>query len=188
VAVSANFALAGVGTDTVGSIQIPSALNGIVGIRPTSGLIGRTGIIPGALLTDTAGPMARTVTDAAIILGVMTGIDPNDPATEASAEKSFNDYTQFLDLNSLNGARIGVLRSLFGISLSGDNPEVDATFNNAVAEMQRQGAVITDPVSIAGGETEMAAVGTANSYWVKPGLNDYFAVFGESARCTASPT
>jgi amidase len=158
VAVSANFALAGVGTDTTGSIQGPSAFDGIVGIRPTSGLIGRTGIIPLALLTDTAGPMTRTVTDAAIILGVMTGIDPNDPATEASAGKSFNDYTQFLDRHGLHAARIGVLRSLFGTSLSGDNPEVDATFNNAVAEMQRQGAVITDPVSIAGGETELAAV------------------------------
>ena len=181
VAVSANFALAGVGTDTLGSIQIPSAFDGVVGIRPTFGLTGRTGIIPGALLTDTAGPMTRTVTDAAIILGVMAGVDPNDPATEASAGKSFADYTQFLDPNGLHGARVGVVRSVFGTPLSGDNPDVDATFNNAVAEMQRQGAVITDPVSIAGGETEMAAVSTADSYWVKPGLNDYFAAFGESA-------
>lgn len=181
VAVSANFALAGLGTDTIGSIQIPSAFNGIVGIRPTSGLTGRTGIIPGALLTDTAGPMARTVTDAAIILGVMTGIDPNDPTTEASAGKSFTDYTQFLDRKRLHGARIGVLRSLFGTSLSGDDRDVDATFNNAVAEMRRQGAVITDPVSIPGGQTELAALPTADSYWIKPGLNDYFATFGESA-------
>jgi amidase len=181
VAVSANFALAGVGTDTIGSIQLPAAFDGIVGIRPTSGLTGRTGIIPGSLFTDTSGPMTRTVTDAAIILGVMVGIDPNDPATEASAGKSFTDYTQFLDRDGLRDAHIGVLRNLFGEPLSGDNDEIDATFNQAVAEMQKYGALITDPVSIDGGEADLTTLVTVNSYWFKPGLNDYFATFGASA-------
>ena len=180
-AVSANFALAGVGTDTIGSIQLPAAFDGIVGIRPTSGLTGRTGIIPGSSFTDTAGPMTRTVTDAAIILGVMAGIDPNDPATEASAGKSFTDYTPFLDRDGLRNAHIGVLRNLFGMPLSGDNDEVDATFNHAVAEMQKRGALITDPVSIDGSEADITALMTVNPYWFRPGLSDYFATFGASA-------
>ena len=181
VAVSANFALAGVGTDTIGSIQLPAAFDGIVGIRPTSGLIGRTGIIPGSLFTDTSGPMTRSVTDAAIILGVMAGIDPDDPATEASAGKSFTDYTQFLNRDGLRNAHIGVLRTLFGAPLSGDNNEVDAAFNQAVAEMQKRGALITDPVSIDGSEADITNLVTVNSCLFKPGLNDYFATFGASA-------
>ena len=181
VAVSANFALAGVGTDTIGSIQLPAAFDGIVGIRPTSGLTGRTGIIPGALFSDASGPMTRTVTDAAIILGVMTGIDPNDPATEASAGKSFTDYTQFLHRDGLRNAHIGVLRNLFGLPLSGDNGEVDAAFNHAVAEMRERGALITDPVSIDGSEADITTFVTVDSYWLKPGLNGYFATFGAGA-------
>jgi amidase len=181
VAVSANFALAGVGTDTLGSIQLPAAFDGIVGVRPTSGLTGRTGIIPGALFSDASGPMTRTVTDAAILLGVMAGIDPDDPATEASAGKSFTDYTQFLDRDGLRNAHIGVVRSLFGKSLSGDNGEVDATFNHAVAEMRRRGALITDSVSIDGSETIVTTFSNLDGYWLKPGLDGYFAEFGANA-------
>lgn len=181
VAVSANFALAGVGTDTIGSIQLPAAFDGIVGIRPTSGLTGRSGIIPGSLFSDASGPMTRTVTDAAIILGVMTGIDPNDPATEASAGKSFAKYTQFLHRDGLRNAHIGVLRTLFGMPLSGDNGEIDATFNHAVADMRERGALITDPVSIDGSEADITTLMTVNLYWAKPSLDSYFATFGAGA-------
>ena len=167
VAVSANFALAGVGTDTIGSIQLPAAFNGIVGIRPTLGLTGRTGIIPGALFSDASGPMTRTVTDAAIILGVMAGTDPNNSATEASVGKSFSDYTQFLHRNGLRNARIGVLRNLFGMSLSGDNGGIDATFNHAVAKMRARGARITDPVSINGSEADITTLMTVDFILVK---------------------
>ncbi len=125
--------------------------------------------------------MNRTVTDAAIILGVMTGIDPSDPATEASAGKSFDDYTQFLNRDGLRNAHIGVLRNPFGVPLSGDNGEVDATFNHAVAEMRKRGALITDPVSIDGSEADITTFMTVDLYRAKPGLNGYFAAFGASA-------
>ena len=94
---------------------------------------------------------------------------------------SFKDYTQFLNRNGLRNAHIGVLRNLFGKTLSGDNDEIDTTFNQAVAEMQKHGALVTDPVSIGGSEADVTTLTTVNSYWFKPGLNDYFATFGVSA-------
>src|SRR5207248_5739964 len=115
-AVSANFCTVGIGTETDGSIVCPSSANGIVGIKPTLGLVSRAGIIPIAHSQDTAGPMARTVTDAAILLGAIAGPDPRDPATLNIPTKIYRDYTQFLDANGLKGARIGVLRKLFGFS------------------------------------------------------------------------
>src|SRR4029453_3662645 len=100
-----------IGTETGGSIMCPSSINGIVGIKPTVGLWSRSGIIPISHSQDTAGPMTRTVRDAAILLGALTGVDPRDPATAASAGKSQTDYTQFLDADGFKGARIGVTRS-----------------------------------------------------------------------------
>ena len=113
-AVAANLCAAAVGTETDGSIICPAQTNGIVGIKPTVGLISRTGIIPISHSQDTAGPMARTVADVAALLGAMTGVDETDAATGSSKERAYEDYTQFLDPNGLMGARIGVARSLFG--------------------------------------------------------------------------
>src|SRR5450755_925868 len=113
VAVSANLCTAAVGTETDGSIIGPSSMNGIVGIKPTLGLISRRGIIPIAHSQDTAGPMARTVRDAAILLGALTGTDTRDSATLGSAGKSCRDYTQFLNPQALRGARIGIARQYF---------------------------------------------------------------------------
>jgi len=144
VAVSANLCSVAIGTETDGSIVCPATTNGIVGIKPTLGLVSRSGIIPIAHSQDTAGPMARTVKDAAILLGVITGIDPRDPATEESNGKSFTDYTRFLDANGLQGARVGVARKYFGF-----NDAVDRLMYDAIEAMKRSGATIIDPVDLA---------------------------------------
>src|SRR5436853_2456553 len=109
-AIAANLAAIGVGTETDGSVVCPSNANSLVGIKPTLGVISRAGIVPIAHSQDTAGPMCRTVADAATLLGVLAGVDSRDEATKASAGKSFADYTKFLDANALRGARIGVQR------------------------------------------------------------------------------
>src|SRR5882757_356108 len=115
-AVSANLCAAGVGTETDGSVVCPSSANGLVGMKPTVGLVSRTGIIPISHSQDTSGPMARTVRDAAILLGALTGVDPDDAATAASAGKAQTDYTQYCDPAGLKGARIGVVRKYFGFN------------------------------------------------------------------------
>ncbi|WP_293392735.1 amidase family protein [Nevskia sp.] len=137
--VAAWFAPLGLGTDTYGSIRSPSSVNGIVGIKPTNGLISRTGIMPCLLSFDTGGPMARTVYDVALALGFMTGVDHQDPLTEASAGLSFRDYTQFLRKDALKGVRLGVIRDHMGL-----DAEVDRVFNAAVEELKAQGAVVVD--------------------------------------------
>jgi len=143
-AVAASFAAAGIGTETDGSIVSPSSLASLVGIKPTLGLVSRTGIIPIAHSQDTAGPMARTVTDAALLLGVMAGTDPRDPATKDADRKGQRDYTRYLDRDGLRGARIGVVRNrLFGYS-----PSADRLAEAAIDDMKRQGAVIVDPANI----------------------------------------
>lgn len=138
-AIAANFGVLGTGTDTAGSIRGPSSFTGLVGIKPTLGLTSRDGIIPLALSVDVGGPMARTVTDAAIGLGVMAGIDPNDPATQASQGKTFADYTQFLDSDALEEARIGVARDYFG-----GNSEVDQLIEAAINQMEQSGTTVID--------------------------------------------
>jgi amidase len=139
-AVSANFCALAIGTETDGSIVCPSSNNGVVGIKPTVGLIGRTGIIPISHSQDTAGPMGRTVRDVAIFLGVLAGYDAND----ASAKKTFvSDYTPFLDENGLKGARIGIARKFFGFSDS-----VDKLMAEAIEAMKKAGAIIIDPADI----------------------------------------
>nr|MBA2382156.1 amidase [Chloroflexota bacterium] len=146
VAVSADLATVGVGTETDGSIVCPSGANGIVGIKPTLGLWSRAGVIPISADQDTAGPMARNVTDAAVLLGAGVGVDPNDAATAAQAGHAFTDYTQFLDSHALEGARIGVWRE--GTYDPAVSPEVDAIMNATVATLEAQGATIVDPARI----------------------------------------
>jgi amidase len=176
VAVAANLCLAAVGTETDGSIICPAATNGVVGIKPTVGLVSRSGIIPIAHSQDTAGPMARTVRDAAILLGTLAGVDPRDPATEASQGRSYTDYTQFLDANGLRGARIGVARNFFGF-----HPQVDQIMEAAIAVMRQAGAEIVDPANVetAGQfrESEMEVLLVE----FKADLNQYLAGLGPEA-------
>lgn len=138
-AVAATFASFGLGTDTGGSIRGPSTANGIVGLKPTHGLLSRDGIIPLALSYDTGGPMARSVSDVALALGTMTGIDSADAATQKSAGKSHTDYSQFLDKNALKGARIGIARDFLGA-----DAEVDWVIESALTAMRAAGATIVD--------------------------------------------
>lgn len=143
--VSANLCAAGLGTETDGSIVCPATLNGVVGIKPTVGLTSRAGVIPISHTQDTVGPHARTVADAAAVLSALVGVDPRDPATSASAGHFSTDYTQFLDTNGLQGARIGVAR---GGGFTGYSEETDAIFENALEAMADAGAVLVDPAEI----------------------------------------
>jgi amidase len=141
--ISANLAVAGVGTETDGSIVCPSSANGLAGIKPTVGLVSRAGIIPISHSQDGAGPMCRTLRDAAIMLSAIAGADPDDSYTADSAGKSQADYTKFLDPHGLKGARIGVARKFFGFSES-----VDAVMAEALEIMKREGAEIIDPAEV----------------------------------------
>jgi amidase len=144
-AVAASLCAAALGSETDGSIVCPSALCGVVGIKPTVGLTSRAGVIPIAATQDTVGPHARSVADAALVLNAIVGADPRDPATEASAGRIPADYTAFLDPNGLRGARIGVIRNpgTFGYS-----PDADRVFNAALGIMQSLGATLIDPLDI----------------------------------------
>jgi amidase len=142
-AVSANLCAAAVGTETDGSIVCPSSANGVVGIKPTVGLVSRVGIIPIAHSQDTAGPMCRTVADAAILLGALAGADPADPATSKRPADLPSDYTQFLDRAGLRGARIGVVRKSYDFTESTAD-----VFQAALDAMKHEGAVLIDPVVI----------------------------------------
>ena len=142
-AVAANLCVAAVGTETDGSIISPSQTTGIVGIKPTLGLLSRSGIIPIAHSQDTAGPMARTVADASILLGAMTGIDGQDPATRLSRKRNFSNYTRFLDRDGLKDARIGVARNMVGA-----NQRILKIFEHCIQVMKHLGAVIIDPADV----------------------------------------
>ena len=175
-AVSANFCTAAVGTETDGSIVSPSSINGIVGIKPTVGLISRTGVIPISHTQDTPGPMARTVRDAAIVLGVLAGLDAEDKATGDSMGKFFTDYTQYLNAKGLEGARIGVVRKYFGF-----HPAVDKVMNDALDVIKQQGAIVIDPADIPTiGKFDDAELNVL-LYELKADLNAYFARLGASA-------
>lgn len=168
-AVSANLCAVAIGTETDGSIVCPASACGIVGIKPTVGLWSRSGIIPISATQDTAGPMARTVADAAALLGPLAGADPRDPRSAAATGHAHPDYTRFLDRNGLRGKRIGVLRSRFGF-----HERVDAILDEALAVMRREGAVIIDPVEVKSrgiGEHESIVL----SYEFKDGVNRYLA-------------
>ncbi|HTA24439.1 MAG TPA: amidase [Terriglobales bacterium] len=167
---AANLCAVAVGTETDGSVVCPASANGLVGIKPTVGLVSRAGIIPISHSQDTAGPMARTVRDAAILLGVMAGVDTRDSVTAASAGKGAADYTKFLDPNGLKGARIGVARKYFGFS-----DPVDALMNELVAEIKGAGAEVVDPADLPShgkfGESEFMVL----LYELKADLNAYLA-------------
>jgi amidase len=178
VAVSANLCALAIGTETDGSVVCPSHANGIVGIKPTLGLVSRSGIIPIAHSQDTAGPMARTVTDAAILLGALVGIDPRDAATSASDGKSHTDYSQFLDADGLRGARIGLARQFFDI-----HPEVTALMEEAIAEMKRLGAELIDPADVpTNGQFDQSEFEVL-LYEFKADLNAYLAGLPDSVEC-----
>src|SRR6202171_14979 len=174
--VSANLSAIGVGTETDGSVVCPSSANSLVGIKPTVGLIRRAGIIPISHNQDTAGPMCRTVTDAAILLGALAGIDPRDDVTKASAGKSFADHGKFLDANGLKGARIGVHRKAFGF-----NDAVDKLMTDCIDIMKRRGATVIDPADIPTqgkfDDSELEVL----LYEFKAGLNSYLASLGSRA-------
>ncbi len=142
--IAADLATVGVGTETDGSIVCPAGATGIVGIKPTIGLWSRAGVIPISADQDTAGPMARNVTDAAVLLGAMAGIDPNDAATAAQAGHAFRDYTQFLDAGALNGARIGVWHAY---DAAGDAATIEI-FKDTVDTLESLGATVIDPLEI----------------------------------------
>jgi amidase len=171
--ISSNFATIGIGTETDGSIVCPSSANGLAGIKPTVGLVSRSRIIPISHTQDTAGPMCRTVRDAAILLGAIAGGDVDDKATVASDGKFFKDYTQFLNADGLKGARIGVLRKAFGF-----NPAVDKLMEAALDAMKKQGATLVDPVEFETygkfGATEFLGF----MYELKADLNAYLAWLG----------
>jgi amidase len=174
--ISANLCAVGIGTETDGSIVCPSSANGLAGIKPTVGLVSRSGIIPISHSQDGAGPMCRTVCDAATLLGALTGIDPRDSATAASQGKSFTDYTQFCDPNGLKDARIGVARKSFGFS-----DAVDALMEQALDAMKKQGATVVDPADIETlgkfDESELLVF----TYELKADLNAYLARLGPEA-------
>jgi amidase len=174
--ISANFAAVGIGTETDGSIVCPSSSNGLAGIKPTVGLVSRGAIIPISHSQDTAGPMCRTVRDAAILLGTIAGFDPEDEATKASAGKAQTDYAQYCDANGLKGARIGVARKYFGFS-----DAVDALMAQALDVMKQQGATLVDPADIETlGKFDQSEL-TVFMYELKADLNAYLAKLGPDA-------
>ena len=179
-AIAANFCVLAVGTETDGSIVSPSSTCGIVGIKPTVGLVSRSGIIPIAASQDTAGPMARTVADAAVLLGAMTGVDPRDASTLGNRGKAHADYTRFLDRDGLKGARIGIAREFFGA-----NDRLDRVIEESIIAMRHAGAVIVDPVRIATKEQLNESEYEVLLYEFKAGLNDYLATHHGAVRSLA---
>jgi len=167
-AVSANLCCLAIGTETNGSVVCPSSANGVVGIKPTLGLWSRSGIIPLAHSQDTAGPMVRTVTDGAILLGALTGIDNNDAATKQSDGHFHKDYTKFLDKDGLKGARIGVARNYFGF-----HKETDDMMEAAIETMKKAGADVVDPVTLEPEEQWGQAGFDVLLYEFKHDLNKY---------------
>ncbi len=176
-ATAANLCAASVGTETDGSIVSPSSLNGLVGIKPTVGLVSRTGIIPISNTQDTAGPMTRTVRDAALLLSIMAGVDPADAATQAATGHIQPDYTRFLAADGLKGARIGVARKMFT-----NNPTVTKLIEGALDAMKKAGAEIVDPADL----PSQGQIGSAEfevlCYEFKDGLNAYLSKLGPNAK------
>ncbi len=171
--ISGNLAAAGIGTETDGSITCPASMCGLVGIKPTVGLISRRGVIPISATQDTAGPMCRTVADAAILLAALAGTDLLDPATAASAGKA-SDYVKMLDANGLAGARLGVARNFFGW-----HPEVDRQMQGVLDLLRQLGAVLVDPAEIPHAKDYDATEFDVLLYEFKHGLNSYLAALPE---------
>ncbi|HEY6660363.1 MAG TPA: amidase, partial [Pyrinomonadaceae bacterium] len=175
-AVAANLCAAAIGTETDGSIVCPSSANSLVGIKPTVGLVSRAGIIPIAHSQDTAGPMARTVRDAAIVLSALTGVDSRDEATKTSQGKFVTDYTQFLDKDGLKGMRLGVARKQFGF-----NERVDKLMEGLLSEIKKLGAVLVDPADIPTSGKFDDSEFEVLLYEFKADLNAYLAGLGPQA-------
>jgi amidase len=167
VAVAADLCAMAVGTETDGSVVSPASVNGIVGIKPTVGLISRSGIIPISASQDTAGPMARTVREAAILLSVLSGVDPEDLATTDSRHGQV-DYTRTLDAKGLRGARLGIARKSFGF-----NADVDKLMEDCIAHLRREGAEIIDPVDLPPDAKISEPEQEVLLYEFKAGLNAY---------------
>ncbi len=175
-AVSANLAPGAIGTETMGSIMTPSALCGIVGLKPTVGLVSRAGIIPVSYTQDTAGPMCRTVRDAAMLLSAIAGPDPRDKATTEGSIRRSTDYTTFLDPDGLRGARIGVARNLFGDSLVADR-----VIERALDAMRAAGAVVIENANVENAEAIWGFNAEVLSYELKASLNEYLASLGSKS-------
>lgn len=174
-AASANLAAVTIGTETDGSIVCPSSANGVVGIKPTVGLVSRAGIIPISHSQDTAGPICRTVADAAALLSAIAAVDTDDPATKVPGRKAYPDYTSFLDKGGLRGARIGVVRKLFFM-----HDKLDPVMKAALDAMKSEGAVVVDPVAI---ETLGKFDGSENvvlQYEFKADMHAYLAQFSDA--------
>src|SRR5688572_18120779 len=176
-AVAANLCVAAIGTETDGSIISPSHANGIVGIKPTLGLLSRSGIIPIAHSQDTPGPMARTVADAAILLGALTGVDARDPATRLSRKRGLSSYTKYLDRDGLQGARIGVARNM-----AGTDARIIKIFEHCIEVIKHLGAVIIDPADVPHfdkfDKTELEVL----HYEFKADLNKYLKMLNKDVR------
>ena len=177
-AVSANFGAVAVGTETDGSIVCPASANGVVGLKPTVGLLSRAGIIPISHTQDTAGPLCRTVADAAALLTALAGADPRDRATAAATGHIPPDYTTFLDKGGLNGARIGVAREKF----FGYSDATDRLAEAALGVLRREGAVVVDPADIPHAGTYDDAELAVLLFELKADLNTYLATLGPTAR------
>jgi amidase len=183
VSVAANLVAAAVGTDTTGSIVSPARANSVVGLRPTVGLVSRDGIIPISHTQDTAGPLTRTVTDAAIMLSALAGIDPNDPATQASQGKTPTSYTQFLKLDGLQGKRIGIVRDRTTITIRpADLPLADAAFD----ALEQGGAQLVDNINLGSNVSALFSLWGPDipktlSHEFAHGIEKYLASLGENA-------
>lgn len=176
-AAAANFCAVAVGSETDGSVTAPSSVNGLVGIKPTVGLIGRSGIIPISHSQDTAGPMARTVRDAAILLGALAGEDPRDPATNSGVGKTQPDYTKFLDPKGLKGARLGVERKFFG-----GNAGSDHLIEQCLELMKSEGAELIDPAILPSHGKYDDDEQQVLLYEFKADLNSYLATLRSNVR------
>jgi amidase len=176
-AIAANLAVAAVGTETDGSIISPAQTNGIVGIKPTLGLLSRSGIIPIAHSQDTPGPITRTVADAAIILGAMTGIDGTDSATKSRKRRSFVKVAKFLNLEGLKGVRVGVARNM-----AGSNPKIIKIFELCIEVMRQLGAVVIDPINVPNFDKFGAPELEVLHYEFKADLNKYLKNLADEVR------
>jgi amidase len=175
VAVAADLCAVAVGTETDGSIVSPASVNGIVGLKPTVGLVSRTGVVPISHSQDTAGPLARTVRDAAVLLGAMAGPDPSDPASSAAAGRIESDYVRYLDPDGLRGAKLGVARRFFA-----ENAPLNAFLDGCVATLKRAGAIVVDPADLPMHGAAATAEQEVLLYEFKADLNAYLARLPES--------
>ena len=177
VAVAANLCAGAIGTETDGSVTAPASVNGVVGVKPTVGLVSRAGVIPISHSQDTAGPMTRTVRDAAILLSAIAGVDPDDSATADAKGHIETDYTKFFTADGLKGARIGVARNFFGF-----HDAVDRLATAAIEVLKKQGATLVDTTDLPKSDAYNAAETTVFHYEMKAGLNAYLARRGPGAK------